>query len=88
MLGEFRPDYLVLRGYEADALRNAEMDRYWFTTEYVLRKEFSVPETDRAKLLIREWNIDIYFGLWERKKAYREQAWLDLDLWPKNPQEA
>lgn len=85
VLGEFRPDYLVLRGYEADTLRSLEVDRYWFTTEYVLKKEFSVPETDRAKLFIPEWNIDLYFGLWERKKAYREQIWLDFDLWPKTP---
>lgn len=85
VFAEFRPDYLALRGYEANNLRASSLDRYWFENEYSLKKEFVVPEADRAKLLFPAWNIDLYFALWERKKVYRQQSWLDADLWPKTP---
>lgn len=85
LFAEFKPDYLVLRKRESDWFAQSAFDGYWFTQEYVLVRQFDVPESDRARILYASNNVDLDFGLWQRKEAYRVQPWLDFDLWPKNP---
>lgn len=66
MLMHFHPDYLVLRDFEIDGFG---ADRPWLDRNYRVDRRFSVSESDRAKLLHGERNIDLAYTVFKRRDA-------------------
>jgi len=85
MLAEFRPDYIILRNFEVEAIARSDFHRHWSAHEYERVREFAVPEEDRKRLLFPAFNIDLSLTLLRRKELYRRLPLLDIDRMPEAP---